>query len=301
MKRLILITASLLIFASCDITNQDEYEELAVLEAYLIAGRELPVVRVSKTLPADVEYSFDEAGLAGALVIITILDENGEREQQFLYEPALSEPGFYLPPPTDHTVEAERTYRIEVSFSDRDEELTAETRIPEQVKVINEVRESVVYQSDEQVEIILSAAQNGDRKVYLFDSISLEPSEENLTPFYRAAFENDNVDIDELISNSSGLINEGNFTFLDDGSISLKFPWIGAAFYGETLIVTNSVDAGLSDFIRSQSVQLGGSTLPPGEIPNLIYNVEGGIGVFGSISSDTVQTRILRPENPDSE
>lgn len=295
MKRTLLILSLFLMLISCDIYEQDEYQELVVLEAYMVAGRDLPVVRVSRTLPSDVEYTFEEAGLSGAFVQIVLLDENGDDESLFSYEPAVSEPGFYLPSPTDHRVLAERTYRIDVAFNNRDEVLRSETTIPEQIEIINEVKESVVYQSDDRLEVIINATQNSSRKVYLFDTIAQEPSEENLTPFYRAAFDGGDVELDELTSNSSGLINEGNFTFLDDGSISILFPWIGVAFYGENRVITNSVDPNLADLIRSQSVQLGGSTLPPGEIPNLIYNIEGGIGVFGSISSDTVTTRFLRP------
>lgn len=46
------------------------------------------------------------------------------------------------------------------------------------------------------------------------------------------------------------------------------------------------------DFVRSESVQLGGSTLSPGEIQNVITHVEGGLGIFGSLASDTIQTYI---------
>jgi len=50
------------------------------------------------------------------------------------------------------------------------------------------------------------------------------------------------------------------------------------------------------DFLRSQSVQTGGSTLSPGEIQNIDYNVEGGIGIFGSMASDTIAVNILEPQ-----
>jgi hypothetical protein len=67
------------------------------------------------------------------------------------------------------------------------------------------------------------------------------------------------------------------------------------AFYEDNLIVANTIDDNVYDFIRSQETQLGGSTLSPGEIQNVIYNIEGGIGVFGALASDTVQVYIKRP------
>ena len=112
---------------------------------------------------------------------------------------------------------------------------------------------------------------------------------------FEHAVEDDDTDIDEFFNNSSGLINEGNFEINDDQTILLRFPWIGVAFFGENAVVINSVDSNLADLARSEELQLGGSTLPPGEIPNLIYNVEGGIGVFGSIASDTLITTFTRP------
>jgi hypothetical protein len=217
------------------------------------------------------------------------------RNQLFPYS-AGPAAGIYIPAGDEHSVLSGRTYRVDVEFTDRDNILSAETTVPDQISVINEIRESVVYQSDEQLEIVLApTVQTGSQNVFVFDALAQDPSEENLTPFYLAAVNDGNTEIEDLLSNSSGLINEGNFDLMPDGSISLLFPWIGAAFYGETIVVTNSVDRNVAELIRSQEVQLGGSTLSPGEIPNLRYNVEGGIGIFGSITSDSVTTNFLRP------
>ncbi len=48
------------------------------------------------------------------------------------------------------------------------------------------------------------------------------------------------------------------------------------------------------DFYRSRDIQGGGSTLSPGEFQNVIYNIDGGIGVFGSMASDTVLVTVLK-------
>ncbi len=121
---------------------------------------------------------------------------------------------------------------------------------------------------------------------------------ENLTPFYAQLLEDSDTPEEDLFlfsNNSSGILNEGNFEPNDDGSITIQYPWVGIAFFGENQIVANTIDDNVYDFVRSQQVQLGGSTLSPGEIQNVIYHIDGGIGVFGSLASDTVKTTVRRP------
>lgn len=283
----------LLLFSSCDIYEQDEYRELIVLEAYAIAGRPLPDVRISRTLPIADEYSFNEAAITSAAVVITVTNSEGSENGSFSY--FQQRQGVYRANDRNYRVEAGSTYRIDVQFQDRPDQLRAITTVPAQFEILSEVKDSYVYQSEDQLEILLTATESDARQnIYVFNTLTREPSVDNLTPFYQDAVVNGDSELQEFFDNSSGLINEGNFTINDDQTILLRFPWIGVAFYGENAVVTNSVDQNLSDLVRSEELQLGGSTLPPGEIPNLIYNVEGGIGVFGSMVTDTIVTRFAR-------
>lgn len=291
------ITITALLLFGCDSYDQDDYQVYIVVEGYAVAGELLPNIRISTTSPANSEYSFEDNIIRNAIVLVTLLDENGEAEEVFEYVESFEERGIYMPIVQSYRVEARRTYKLDIVFTDRDDEISAVTTVPDQVSVVNEIPESVEYQSENQLEIILAEPQQTrDQNVFVFNTISLEPAIENLTPFYLSIVEDeDDVDISDYVRNSSGLINEGNFDPLPDGTILLRFPWIGVAFYGDNLVVTLSVDKNLSDVIRSQEVQLGGSTLSPGEIPNLLYNIEGGIGVFGSLSADTIRTSFSRP------
>lgn len=298
MKRftLLFIYFILLSLSGCDIYEQDEYEELVVLEAYAIANRGLPEVRLSRTIPVMEEYNFSDAALTDALVSMTHLDENGSEIQTFSYR--LQSPGVYIPLNREYRVEAGQTYQIDVTFTDRPEILQSQTTVPRQFEILSDVAESYVYQTDDQLEILLTATESNARQnIYVFNTLTLEPAMENLTPFYLNTVVDGDAEISEYFNNSSGLINEGNFEIRNDQTILLRFPWIGVAFYGENAVVINSVDQNLADLIRSEQLQLGGSTLPPGEIPNLMYNIEGGIGVFGSLATDTVTTRFLRPDS----
>jgi len=284
----------LFIMSACDVYEQDEYQELVVLEAYAIAGRPLPDVRLSTTIPATEEYIFSEVALSDATIIITQLDGSGQSLADFTYSQQTN--GIYRAIDQSTLVEPGNRYRINVQFENRQEVLSAETVVPQQFQILSDVEDSYVYQSENQLEILLTATEsNAEQNIYVFNTLTQEPNIDNLTPFYRDAVVNGDSDIEEFFNNSSGLINEGNFEINDDQNILLRFPWIGVAFYGENAVVTNSVDSNLADLALSEELQLGGSTLPPGEIPNLIYNVEGGIGVFGSIATDTLLTRFVRP------
>ncbi len=284
----------LLITASCDIYDQDDYEEFVVVEAYMVANRPLPEIFISKTSPVDEEYLSDQQYLSGAIVQIVQLNDLGEDHQIFSY--SFNSNSNTYQPDEPHDVLPRQTYRLDIQFTNREEIIRAFTTIPDAFQIINEVPESVVYQSSEQLELSITApGQLGSQNVFVFSTKSLEPIEENLTPFYKASFDNDNFELSDVMINSSGLINEGNFEINTDGTITLRFPWIGVAFFGESEIIISSVDRNLDELVRSQQVQLGGSTLSPGEIPNLKYNIEGGIGIFGSLSSDTTRTNFIRP------
>ncbi len=246
--------------------------------------------------PANEEYITEEQALSNAIVQIVLLDENRNEEDVFDYTPSENTPGVYLPANRSHQVLPRHTYRLDVQFNDRSEILQAETTVPDDFQIINQVREQVVYQSSEQLELVVSPIERDlSQNIFVINAIALNPNPDNLTPFYEDAVVNGDSEPEDFANNSSGLINEGNFNINDDGTITLQFPWIGVAFYGNNLIVTNTTDQHLANFIRSQEVQLGGSTLSPGEIPNATFNVDGGIGIFGSIASDTVQTNFLRP------
>ena len=75
----------------------------------------------------------------------------------------------------------------------------------------------------------------------------------------------------------------------------MDLPWLAFGFYGPSEVTLVSLDDAFQDFVETQAVQGGGSTLSPGEIPNVTSNVTGGLGVFGSFAQQTVQLTILEP------
>jgi len=297
MKSLFYITIALfsfLIIAGCEPLNQDEYEEFFVIESYAVAGRPLPDITIKRT--ADATEFFDDEALRvnNASVQLLRLDESGNIIDQYGY--SLSDNiGVYSAENRNAVIIDGGTYQFIADVPGADEQIRATTIVPDSFEIISDIPEQLVYQGTEQLEItITNTTPEFRQNVFVFSTIAQEPVEENLTPFYKASFDDDNIDLDDVIINSSGLINEGSFDINPNSTITLRFPWLGVAFYGENVVVINSVDENLFDLVRSQEVQLGGSTLSPGEIPNVLYNTEGAIGVFGSMSTDTVNTRFIR-------
>ena len=295
---LFILLAFVLLVSACDPYTQDEYEEYYVVESYLVANALLPEVRLSTTVPADAFYDFEEAAVNDANIEIQLLESGAESNVEQSWSYRYDAPGIYVPE-VGHNVIPGRTYKLDITLPSTSEKITSTATVPEAFQIIGDVPDSIVYQATDQLEFTLSASSYpGRQNIYVFNAVSLRPFSANLTPFYSeliAESDEPEKDLEELANNSSGIINESGFEFNPDGSATVQYPWISIAFFEDNLIVANTIDDNVYDFIRSQETQLGGSTLSPGEIQNIIYNIEGGIGVFGALASDTVQVYIKRP------
>jgi hypothetical protein len=166
---------------------------------------------------------------------------------------------------------------------------------------VNVENQTTVYQSDEQPAFTIDPPRplTDRQNVYTFtvtSQLSTDSLRANLTPFYADQFDADEDSIEALRTTSSGLLNQGNFSENDDGTITVDLPWLGVAFYGPNEVAINVVDDNLYDFLRSQSAQQG--SFAPGEIPNVIEHVEGGTGIFGSYATAAQSVVIRRRQQP---
>jgi hypothetical protein len=291
-----LFSICIIILTSCENYSQDDYQEYYVVESYLVADRQLPNLRLSTTSSINQSYSFEDVAVGGADVSIRLLQNDGITiDRMFPY--SSDSTGIYYSL-EHHKVLPRRTYQLHVSLNNGADIITASTIIPETFEVLSEVLDTLVYQSTEQLEITISETSSfDDQSVFIFNTLAQQPLPENLTPVYFDFYsQEDGSEAKELLTEfsktSSGLLNEANFSVDTDGSVTIRYPWIAVAFYGDNKLVASTVDDNIYDFIRSSSVQLGGSTLSPGEIQNVITRINGGIGIFGSMASDTIKTFI---------
>jgi len=277
----ILLLATALVWAGCDVLEAEPFEEEIVVESYQIEGKPLAEVRLSRTVDIDTRFVFEDQAVRGADVRVHQLDDDGTLVQQVQY--LEHGPGIYRPAPDEPpTVQPLTTYRLTVTVPETGESLSAETLVPGAFELRSLSADTIVFR-DTQAALTLTRSTYPDRQgIYLFSTEALDVDEANLTPFYRNIFEN-NGRLGDLRVANSGLLNEANFA-IDGDEITLDVPWIGIAFYGLNRIFVSAVDDNYFDFIRSQDAQQGGPGFSPGEIPNVIDHVDGGTGLFASLS-----------------
>lgn len=296
---LAVLTPALLLFAGCDAYVPATYEPEYVVEAYLAAGEPLPQVRLSRTAPVDTPYEFERYAVQGARVVIRRLGPDGGAVASYGYREAPGQPGVYVPT-TFANVAPRETYRLEVGFGGSGDSLTdsltAQTTVPAPISLGDVNADTAVYQSSDQFELRVRRDPGAARQAYFrFSTEALDARYEQMTPFARDLYERGDLTIEEMRRGASPILNEANYEVEDDSTLVIRYPWLGVLFFGPSRVVAYALDDNLYDFVRSQNVQQGGSTLPPGEIPNVLERVDGGTGVFGSFSSATFDVYVARP------
>ena len=283
-----------LCLAGCDSNNFEGHRSEIVVESYLIAGEPVPKVRVSRSASARRTYDFTDNAVKGAEVIVTRLDASGVVEEVTRYEEIEEQPGLYWPM-EENLVRAGSTYRLEVDPIGLPL-VTATTIVPGAFELIRASADTLIYQGSDQFELDVTRSEYpGRQSIFIFATEALSPTADLLTPFYRDITGDSEDDLASLRITESPLINEGNYEINDDGTLTIKLPWIAVAFFGPNRLTANAIDDNMYDFLRSQFVQQGGSTLSPGEIPNVIEHIEGGTGVFGSLSRSIFEAFIIPP------
>ena len=274
-----------------------------VVESYHEVGQTLGNVRVTRAADLDGNYSADDQGISGANVRIFLLAADGSREQEFQFRELPDRQGVYATSSSALVLE-KRSYELEITHPDASETISGTTITPGLFEIVRPGLLEVVYQQDPQFELGVTRSEFPDRQTIMIFSVeALDATIENLTPLYyefvdpesdsNAGLTEEEILRDVLI-NESNLVNEGNYEVLPDETINITLPWLGVAFYGPQSIKVSAVDDNIYDFIRSQDVQQGGSSLSPGEIPNVISRLEGATGLFGAYSRVEQETNVAR-------
>ncbi|MEQ9103897.1 MAG: DUF4249 family protein [Rhodothermales bacterium] len=306
MKNYAVALLFIVLLAGCDSTQPSDHVEDVVVEAYLIAGEPLPDVWLSRSIPVNGVFDADRGGFPGADVRIHLLGSDGQPESTWSYEAVFGAAGQYTPPSSDARILPGRRYRLEAVIPDRDP-VTAETTVPGDYRLVEVGPLELAYRQADQLEFVVTPIERGNRApVYIFSIESLDPRPSNLTPLYLDFIydlgdgdpvvdeELDPSEMDAVLFNSSPPINEGNYEQRPDGLLSVRLPWFAVAFYGPTRVIMSALDDNVYDFVRYQQVQAGGSTLSPGEIPNVLDRVENGRGLFGSVTRVEATVTIQR-------
>lgn len=268
-----------------------------VVDGVLLVDQPLPPIFVRRVLPASQLYSQAAAGVADARVQIV------QGSQVFEYAADEDWPGRYVPPPAAAQVEAQTEYRLEVEVEGK--RIQARTTTPDRVRV----RETVLI-DEETLEVLRplkTFAEAGDevytapenQLVYREDLLeirlenaaadayqlgmfatepNLKPLDDDILDFF------DEDDPEALRANQSPPLS------VSDGI--MRMPWLAVLFEGRTLVKVYALDHNWFEYARSSSDQqeqggfAGGLAGENFERP--FFEVEGGIGLFGSASVDSV-------------
>ena len=268
-----------------------------VVDGVLLVDQPLPPIFVRRVLPAAQLYSQTAAGEADARVQIV------QGTQVFEYAADADWPGRYVPPPEAAQVEAQTEYRLEVEVEGK--KVQARTTTPDRVRV----RETVLV-DEETVEVLRSLktfAEAGDEvytapenqlvyredlleirletvavDAYQLGMFSIEPDLKSLDDDILDFFDED--DPEALRANQSPPLS------VSDGIV--RMPWLAVLFEGRTLVKVYALDHNWFEYARSSFEQqeqdgfAGGLAGDNFERP--FFEVEGGIGLFGSASVDSV-------------
>lgn len=292
----------------CDTTAPSDHEPEVVVEAYLVAGESLPPVWVSLTEDVDTAYDGSELAIDGAEVRLELLGDDGGVEATWTYVRGFGSAGRYVPAEGGEVL-AGRSYRLRVNVAGFDP-VSSVARVPGSFELLSVSASSIKYQDPAQVQYTVTRSEYpGRQTIFIFSIVAEDPSIEALTPLYRQiiydigpneSIEGRDLDPDEMneiLVNTSPPINEGTYQQNPDGTLSVDLPWFAVAFYGRTETVMYAVDDNLYDFLRYAQVQQGGSTLSPGEIPNVRDNVQNGRGVFAAMAKVSAVVDILREDD----
>lgn len=275
-----------IMFAACDTYTQDDYTTDYVIESYLIAGEPLPELKLSETAPVDAIYEPDAYGVSGANAIVTLVAEDGRTEKSYVYVAARA--GVYRAVDERARVLPSRRYTLHIDVPDA-EPISASTFVPGALSIVAPANDTLYYQDDAIFTLRVNPSTYPGRQAIYVNNVRALDTTRALTALYQEFVEEDFVSRQELVENSSGIMNEENFQPQADGTLEMMLPWIGVAFYGPNEIVVNAVDDNLFDFLRFQE---DNGTRPFGELENPVDHVENGRGIFGSLARAKVEVYV---------
>ncbi|MEX0780358.1 MAG: DUF4249 family protein [Balneolales bacterium] len=273
----------MMLFTGCelyDFYEQDEYEEQYFVYSQLTALEPLPRVELYTTTPFDTEFIRDERRAGGGKVAIHLMDAQGDREETYEYT-ELSDGRHRYRSDEPVPVLPMRTYELEITLPGSGEKMTSHTTVPDTFRVAQAVRDSVTYLQDDLLEFeVTKSAYPGRESYYMLATKALDRDNYGLTPYY----EESTLHRNGLLHIRTPIMNEASFES-QNNRLQILFPWENIAHYGPNEFIVRTIDDNMHDFYLTLDSQTGNDHLSPGEMRNIKYNIEGGIGLFGSMAT----------------
>lgn len=285
----------LFLFAGgCDTVNQQSYQQSYIVEGYLVEGNTLPQILLSTDQEVKQRYEFNQTAVDDAIVTIHHVDSSNSIIESYEYR--MTRKGTYSPV-NEHLVKGGKTYRLDISIpQDQNHKIISTTTVPTGFTIEDVLNDSTQYKGPNLASARCTPSFYKDRQSYYLLTILNDVDESRLTPLFAELMEDDDeLELEDFAKISSGILNEASMLAFGDGDIRVELPWSAVVFFGESQVVFSTIDDNLYNFVSSQSVQLSdGNHISPGEIYDLKYNIEGGVGIFGSYAADTASVFIYQ-------
>lgn len=238
-----------------------------VVDAVLYVDRPLPEILVTRTRAANI--AFVEEAVAVNDAEVTVLQ--GLAEYRYV---SVGHQGRYLPPPGSPKVRPDTEYRLRVDALGR--EVRGVTVTPgrislDEIAILEETSMEVIRRFDPE-----STRRN--QVAYREGLIEIR-------------FEPLDVEAYQVIVLEGEPDDEGGSPPLEARDGRLRLPWFAIGSSGEHQVEVYALDRNLFDFLRSVEASgqnaFGFGSLAGDTFERPVFNLDGGIGVFGSASLDT--------------
>lgn len=305
-RSVILLLLAAVSMSACGerVVFNDEGVDQVVVDATLVVDDVLPPVWISRTLDPRTPITGDVAGETGATVVI--VDGEGNEyeyvEGRRLDGELIAPRGRYLPSVDGDVVRPSTRYDLRVE-TDRGEVVTATTRTPPRL----DVRDWVALDFDLDVIGTLQDFEAVGDSVWSVPSNQLEWGASLLearfdrdpaVPAYQVSLFSLDPDSDFAIEpdffeeeDFEELDREGSSPMFEASGGTIRLPWFAVFFEGRYLIKVFAADRNWTDFVNttpslSGNPGFGGNAGDGFDRP--VFRIEGGIGLFGSASVDSV-------------
>lgn len=286
-----LILSLLVGLGGCSSYKQDSFQPQYSVQTYLVANDPMPSIRLVKTQPAKGSALSSE--VPDAQLTVSEVNAQGSVIQIFPYK--YGGGTSYVPIVTSPVVPG-HTYKLNIDVPSDNQPIQAQCVIPGAFQVKLNGSDTEKYQEGNG--FTLQSTQSiypGRGAYYVIAAVAQQPDSAHLTPYFLNKVENDSyTPTSSLKKISSRIFNQGDFKTDSQGNLIIPVPWDIFAFYGENELIVYTLDDNTYDFLRSLDVQYGSTQVTPGQLYNLIYHVNGGIGLFGGLATDTVMVTVMR-------
>ncbi len=298
--------ALLLLLGACSPERSDEELfapgglGIPVVDGILTVGQPFGDIFLSETMSPDQPFSRARAGIVNADVVV---EGAGLTIQYVSFDAGRYRPGPLL------IVQPSTTYRLRAVLSDG-RIVTASTTTPPRL----DVREWVLLDdaSGDLIRVLSTYEEHGDsvyaqpenQLIYPQDTLAARLEDQGAAGYQIGLF---NLESDSPLLIDTDFLDEedlDNFTRSNSSppltyEPTLRIPWLAIYYAGRYTLRVVSLDRNWYDIVRTDPTLGNGGIGFGGEAGDTstrpIFHVEGGVGVFGSVSSDSVGFTVHPP------